>query len=276
MLLQAAGGKGTDNSYTETKTVETSKHYTGTAGAPRTGYGLAFTITASRACTVSVSCSISSSAASKESFKLKVNGSEITGFVRSASFSVKFTSAGSISVYALGGVNSVSFSYSFYAPTSEVQTITHVLNGGAGGGSTQVSSLMTNTSISGSNTGNGYVIITCLSIHSLIINCKHCTIEGCQSLELIEAKTYSIKALHSMVIDGIPSILDNISIPEGLVMYANIIDLRLVELIVDDSLLTRGEEYTVEAFYHKNIRLNSDFYKNAENSLSDFLKIVGG
>lgn len=272
-LISAAGGKGKDTSYSETKTYTKYENKSGTGYAPRTGWGSAFTVSVGAACTVSVSCRISSSAGSRESFKLRVNGKNLTGFVRSASFSLTFRSAGSQTIQALAGVNGVSFSYSYRAPVLKQQTITHTVNGGSGGGSTSTGSLSSPST--GSNSGAGYVIITCLAITSLIINTINCTVDGIIRKEITTPQIANIAALTSMLLNGIPSILDNISVPGGLAAYTKVVSLQLVQITIDATLLSRGLEYTIEAFYHENERLNSDYYKNARNqSVIDWLKLI--
>lgn len=281
ILLRAAGGKGTDNSYQTSAQVP--KGMTTSGSIARSGGSTTiYSFTAASSGTASVSINFTGWSGDKyfynpDNLYVYKNGTLVSDIKYGRSASVSCAVGDSIRfVHYCYSSQRCTLNYTVTYPGSETVYTTHNLTGGSGGGATSVSSLMTNASTSGSNTGNGYIIITCQVIHSLIINCKNCTIDGYSSMEIITAKTYSIKALHSMIINGIPSILDNVSIPNGLTGYVNIVDLRFVELIVNATLLSKGAEYTIEAFYHENIRLNSDLYKNStDDNVSDFLKILG-
>lgn len=190
----------------------------------------------------------------------------------SCSANVSYTIRAMGNVYSYAGTTTSFYATVSYPGTETVYT-THTLNGGSGGGSTSTGSL-SNPSTS-SNSGAGYVIITCLAITSLIINTINCMVDGITRKEFSSPQTANITALTSMLLNGVPSILDNISVPGGLAAYTKIVSLQLVQITIDAALLSEGLEYTIEAFYHENERLNSDYYKNAKNqSVIDWLKLI--
>lgn len=279
-IASACGGNGTDSSYTAQVEVQHPNSILGSVATniwSSSGYQSCGSFYCAKSQTVQIIIATYNHSGKTGSARAryKVDNTQITDW--GSNFSVRVTvSAGYHTIYCWPSAYSAYPVMTIYGITYTTETVTYPLAGGTGGGSNYLHADVTNTVVSQSNTGNGYVIITCLEIHSLIIHCKYCKINGYDSLEIISPGLYNIRALHSMVINNLPCILDGINIPGELVAYANIVSIFLVELLVDSILLSKGLELTVEATYHENIRFNSNFYKNCYQNTCNFLDMLEG
>lgn len=133
--------------------------------------------------------------------------------------------------------------------------------GGAGGGGSSYAAPLTNISyINNYHTGNGYAIITCISLLSVHITCKNCSTDT-EYLGLKDTLV-SIRADYTKDFNGVLKTFRGYAI-SGIdvnIIYTSLSD---IEFYSPDINYELSLEIIIEAIYDTDVRLNSNYYKNA-------------
>lgn len=287
--IRAVGGKGSDNSYTTQSTTTGITGYKWTHlssnddGGTSLNFKLTYTVTKGTTYGIGVTSYGSDRTGSCVASATWPGGSfsnETISFYSKTTYNIHRTftptSNGTLTFwstsYTVDPVANISRRDPVYGDITT--TTTHPLTGGAGGGTTSIVGFMIDTMSSYSNTGNGYVIVTCLDLYSLTINCINCKVNGNASYEIFDPMTVSITALHAMLINNVPSIFDEIIIPNGLLPYLNIVHDKHKQITADEPLIARDLTFTIEAIYHENERRNDNYYKNVTNPIASFVNLL--